>query len=62
MRGINAVLDEMGVRSVHERRSYRRIFVQAGSAEATVRLKHFRDKTKTPSAPLSDTGRQRVAM
>lgn len=62
MSGINAVLDEMGVTSVSERRSYRRIFREAGAAEAAVRLKHFREKTKAPAAPVSDVGKQRVRM
>lgn len=52
-RGMNQVLDEMGILHREDRRWYRRIWTRMGNAEAEVRSKHIRDMHKSAPARVS---------
>lgn len=45
-RGMNQVLDEMGIRQREERRWYRRVWTQMGNAEGEVQARKFREMQK----------------
>ena len=51
--GMNAVLDEMGIKATEARRFYRRLWVSMSGAAAEVTNKHFSAKTAQSTARVA---------